>query len=65
MDPIIEVVYAENSSDVFTDRFELPLFFIVGGVDDPYLSNLIGQPIKSLISQKSVDLLSFDFPFGV
>lgn len=64
MDPFIEVVFAEDSENIFRDRFELPLFFIVGGADDLYLSNLIGQPILPLVLSKSVDIPT-ETPFGV
>jgi hypothetical protein len=50
-----EVVFAEDASIVLRDRLELPIFFIVGGADDDYLSRLVGQPIRNLVETKSVD----------
>jgi hypothetical protein len=58
MDPIIEVVFTEGADTVLRDRFELPLFFIVGGADDAYLSKIIGQPIRALVLSKTVDINS-------
>jgi hypothetical protein len=55
MDPVIEVVFFEDGKQILKNRFELPIFFIVGGADDIYLSNLIGFPIRQLVTEKSVD----------
>lgn len=51
----IEVVLQDGQEEVLRDRLEMPLFFIVGGADDVYLSQLVGQPISSLVASKSVD----------
>ena len=55
MDPFIEVVFSEQADQVLRDRFEFPLFFIVGATDDTYLSNIVGTPIRQLVASKSVD----------
>lgn len=55
MDPLREVVFLEQANQVLRDRFELPLFFIVGGADDAYLSNLVGTSIRQLVVSKSQD----------
>lgn len=50
-----EVVFVEDASPILRERFEFPLFFLIGGADDEYLSKLVGYPIKSLVIEKSVD----------
>lgn len=64
MDPHREIVFTDSSNQVLQDRYEMPLFFIIGGSDDIYLSNLIGRDIKQLVKEKSVDPLPTE-PFGV
>jgi len=65
MDPFIEVVFPDSQQQILQDRFEMPLFFILGGADDAYLSSLIGQDIEQIVRQKSVDPIPELKPFGV
>ncbi|MEM3858041.1 MAG: hypothetical protein QW478_01400 [Candidatus Micrarchaeaceae archaeon] len=51
MDYEIEVAHDKKS---LIDRFELPLYFIVGGVDDEYLNNLLQDNIYDLVKLKSI-----------
>lgn len=51
----VEVVLSDGQEEVLRDRLEMPLFFIVGGADDAYLSQLVGQPISALVASKSLD----------
>ena len=65
MDPFIEVVFPDQQQDVLTDRYIMPLFFLVGSVDDNYLSKLVNQDIYQLVSSRSVDNIPNETPFGV
>ena len=65
MDPIIEVAFPDSLQQILQDRFEMPLFFIVGGADDTYLTSLVGQDIEQLVRQKSIDSIPEAKPFGV
>jgi len=51
MDYEIEVAHDEKS---LIDRFELPIYFIVGAADDKYLSNLVQENIYDLVKLKSI-----------
>lgn len=58
LNPQIEILFQESSIQTVRDRFDLPLFFIVGGVDDAYLAQLLGLPVENLIPlilNRSVD----------
>lgn len=48
MDPSIEIIFREDPPFVATERYQLPLFFLLGGVDDTYLSNLMGVSVSEL-----------------
>lgn len=64
MDLNTEVVFSEQGQEVLRDRFELPIFFIVGGADDLYHSRLIGSPIWDIVCGKTVDT-PIQEPMGV
>lgn len=64
MDPNIEVVLQDSNKQIFQDRYEMPLFFIVGGNDDHYLSMLVGQDIVELVEEKTLDYIP-EKPYGV
>lgn len=64
MNPIIEIVFPDFQPQILQDRYEMPLFFIVGGADDDYLSSLVGQDIHTIVSEKSVDPIP-EKPYGV
>jgi len=65
MDPYIEVVFPDSADEILRDRFEMPLFFIVGGADDVYLSSLLGRDIQEIVREKSVDPIPKERPYGV
>lgn len=58
MDPVKEVIFTEQEDQVLRDRFEFPIFFIVGGADDSYLSSLVGSPIRQLVTSKTADVVT-------
>src|SRR3990172_2002947 len=58
LDPFIEITFQEDPPSVLRERYQLPLFFILGGVDDDYLSQLMGLSIAELhqlVQKYSVD----------
>lgn len=63
--PLIEVVLAEDLRSQLRDRYEMPIFFIVGGVDDAYLTQLVGQPIRNLVLSRSATPNMAEPIFGV
>lgn len=62
MDSEIEVVPSEDLF-VLSERYSLPLFFIVGGIDDDYLNSItsLSEISKGLVD----DLTQLQKPFGV
>ena len=62
----IEVILPDRASEeVLRDRIEMPLFFIVGGADDAYLSQIVGSDINTLVRSKSVDPVPAAGPYVV
>jgi len=55
LDPNIEVFSFTNSNTIAYDRFEMPMFFILGTSDDKYQSDLVGQDIQNLVRHKTID----------
>jgi len=58
LDLFKEVLFVEDGVSIQRDRYQLPLFFIVGGADDEYLSRLMGisvTDLHQLIQSRSVD----------
>lgn len=58
LDLFKEVSFVEDGPSVWQDRYNLPLFFIVGGADDHYLSDLMNISVDQLhqiIQEQSVD----------
>ena len=51
MDPSIEIITEDNPT-IISDRYNMPIFFIIGGVDDDYLRTLTDI---DLIKQRSAD----------
>jgi hypothetical protein len=58
----IEIAVSEQQ---LIDRIEMPLFFLVGGDDDDYLSSIVGAPIDDIIAAKTVDPLPENKPYLV
>jgi len=70
LDPQIEILFQESSEQTIIDRYELPLYFIVGGADDTYLARLMGisvEQLRPILLSRSVDTSNFlpNEPFGV